>query len=688
MVKISKDIKIFLTFFLIFSFFSQWISWNEFSRFALTKSIIEENTLNIDSFYNETGDRSYYKNHYYTDKPPGMSFLATPIYKLWEIVHRYYNPQTPQDTFKEEMIYYVNDVAFTYYPNPGSFELISMFLITTFTSSLISALTVLLLYKISKYFTNNELQRILLASIYGLGTLAFPHSLVFTGHAVETFFGFLSFYLLFKFKKNPLQKRIPFLAGIFLGFGIVVGYSILLISIICLLYAMSIRKDYIYIFVIGTSIGLLPLIVYNYSIFSNPLDFAGRLEYIETISIPQNLKKIYINQNSGILSTVQNFIRLKSTSIPIILQILIFPSKGIFFYYPILIFSIIGIVYIYKKYRIESVLLLFLFILFICIIPFQVLIWWGAFSGFGLRYLLPTIPFLMIPLAELIKKINYKLLIIPLVISIFVNFLLLQYGEDAISSMNPSEYENKLKTFEVLSNPLINHYLPLFSYNGPRSILFENLILNKKIDIRLTPHSCGLTPPVIGKTKINLLTLKSIGILSLKTPFISLIPISIIILAIWKKEILKKIRLNGKSKIVLSAGLILIFILMFFETTNVSFDSGWYSPEFHNGKIGEYQWMTEKSSLTIFNSDQKDWNKLNFNIKSFNKSRRLEIYINDKLVLEDMIKSEWINKEIPIEQGVNKIKFKSDGCDRPTQLGIRECDFRCISFKIGDIVIS
>lgn len=692
MINVSQGTKIFLTFFIIFSFFSQYISWNEISRFSLTRSIIEKNTFDIDSFHTQTGDRVRFKGHYYTDKSPGLSFLATPIYASWKILFptSYFENKAKENSDLEPLSYYVKEMEFTYNQNPSNFLLSSMFLVTVFTSSLFSALTVLLLYKISKHFTDDKKQIFLITFIYGLGTLAFPHALVFTSHAVETFFGFLSFYLLFKFKTVESKKRLLLLAGMCLGFGLTISYSALLLLAVCFIYLFSInRKKFIMIFLIGVVLGSLPLLAYNYSAFANPFEFIGRLEYIDTFSIPANLEKVYINPQSGFSSTLFN-LRLKPTLIPIILQILIFPSKGLFFYYPVLVFSFIGLCYGYKKYKAEFIAILFLFILFLVIIPSQVLIWWGAFSGFGLRYMLLVIPFLMIPLLIVSRRINLKIVALAICFSIFANLLMLQYGEDTISRLGVNEYEERLKNFQILSNPLANHYFPLFVRNGPRSILFENLILNKEIDIRLTPHSCGLTPPILQKSKISLFSISPIGIVALKLPFLSLVPIIISVFLIWKKEILKDLKLLPSEKLIVFIELAVIFILLFISSSDFIYGENWHSPEFNDGKIDADRWMSQNSTIQIFNREQKLLKKIiTFGIEPFNKARTLRIYLNGRPLYEDIIENKMLmKKEIDLVPGLNEIRFNSvEGCEIPTEIGLVDCDLRCLSFKIGDIQI-
>ena len=57
-------------------------SWNQNSRMDLTRAIVEEHTLRIDSFHANSGDKCYFDGHYYSDKAPGLSFSAVPVWAL------------------------------------------------------------------------------------------------------------------------------------------------------------------------------------------------------------------------------------------------------------------------------------------------------------------------------------------------------------------------------------------------------------------------------------------------------------------------------------------------------------------------------------------------------------------------------------------------------------------------------
>jgi hypothetical protein len=65
-----------LALFASYAYFYQAGGWNQNSRFALVRAIIERHTLQIDAYQLHTGDRALWQGHYYSDKAPGASLLA------------------------------------------------------------------------------------------------------------------------------------------------------------------------------------------------------------------------------------------------------------------------------------------------------------------------------------------------------------------------------------------------------------------------------------------------------------------------------------------------------------------------------------------------------------------------------------------------------------------------------------
>lgn len=65
--------------FLSFIYFYEGGGWNQNSRFDLLRAIVERHTLQIDAFHENTQDKAYFRGHYYSDKAPGLVFLALPF---------------------------------------------------------------------------------------------------------------------------------------------------------------------------------------------------------------------------------------------------------------------------------------------------------------------------------------------------------------------------------------------------------------------------------------------------------------------------------------------------------------------------------------------------------------------------------------------------------------------------------
>lgn len=72
----------------VFCYFLPAATWSPVSRFNLTRAIVEQRTLSIDSFADSTGDRALYAGHWYSDKAPLPALLALPAYQLYHIMDR------------------------------------------------------------------------------------------------------------------------------------------------------------------------------------------------------------------------------------------------------------------------------------------------------------------------------------------------------------------------------------------------------------------------------------------------------------------------------------------------------------------------------------------------------------------------------------------------------------------------
>jgi hypothetical protein len=471
-MKVIKNLKIkfFLIFFIFSSFFAYWTSWNEETNFLLIKEIVNNKSLYFDNYRKITGDVICTNEHCF---PPfsrwGFSLFLVFPYSLFE--------------------YFIGN------------ENIIKFLLTIFSSCLFFSLSSLLIYQLSEKLLRKRTNALFVTIFYGFSTIMFQQARLFTTHSLESFFALLILYLFFRLQsKNPIKVLVIN--------GIVAGYGLLLTPIFRIIFLMFLilfllqrRKREFMLFL------LEGFLVY--------MSF-----YISFLSIVKPTLSIFPITTPIISTTIPKGFESKVFVLSSFLQLLFFPSKGLLFYYPALFFPSIGYFFMIKKCKKELFSFFFLIPLSVFFISLFSPLWWFGWVSYGAsRALTILMPFFTIGLIGFIKRFGFKLLVPFVLVSIFNNFLLLQYGEDKISTLSWEEYKYKMEHFQVLSNPLLDHYLPLTLINGPRSILLENLIINKKISIDFkhpynpeTPEFVPPGSPIMKKFEVYLFPIPKIGI--------------------------------------------------------------------------------------------------------------------------------------------------------------------------------
>ena len=180
----ERDLQYFLLFLLIFAIITKSSigPWNDRSRMATIDSLVERGTFVIDnSVYVWTGDKIYVNGHFYSDKPPVLSFLAAGPYFL------------------------MKSVGLTFQNNEG----LVYYLLTLICVGIPAAITVHFFYKSLKLIGLKESIRSKLTIALGAGTLLLPWGTVFNNHVPATALCFTSFYFLLKskFQANKKMKK-------------------------------------------------------------------------------------------------------------------------------------------------------------------------------------------------------------------------------------------------------------------------------------------------------------------------------------------------------------------------------------------------------------------------------------------------------------------------------------------------
>ena len=403
----ERKLQIFLFLFslIIYAYFiSSFHSANESSRFALTRAIIDERTFIIDKYREYASiDVTYYNGHYYSDKIPGTSLLAIPVYLLDLSLG-----------FKEDYQFF-NSLA----------------LLTT----IFSALSVILVYKISRSFNFSNMTCFVLSLIYGFGTVAWVFSKTFFAHPYSAFFALLSVYfilLYFKKKTKSDLKRYSILFGISLGLFVMMEYTNFIIAALLLFLFFLKSKNKLQNLLqalVPFSIFVLVVLGYNYAIFGNPF------------TIPLNYHYSFGN-------TLQTqWFRLSKLSEGFYGLTVGF-SAGLLFMSPIILLSILGFIIFLKKDKLMAKIFALCFL--VTFFFYAASESWHGGNAYGPRYLQVAVPFLIFPIGFLMEKYKknkiFWLISIPLIVySIILN------GAGALNDPTPAE---------TIKNPFFEHNMP------------------------------------------------------------------------------------------------------------------------------------------------------------------------------------------------------------------------------------
>ena len=478
----NREAKIFLIVWLVYLFYIQTVPGGmESSQLCLTRAIVDEHRLEVDTYYNYSNDLAFYNGHYYSGVSPTISFLAVPIYIVAKPFIRMILPSLASNVIVDHISFFG---SVSRAENMIIMSILNA-LSTAFITSLLCAISVILLYKILQYFTNNEEHRLLITFIYAFGTLIFHSATSFYSRPVGAVFAFAAFYLLFKMKHEHEQitNKMLFFSGLFAGLSMVFDYTQAILLGLLFLYLLSFLRDKkITIFILASLIPIMWLLSYNYIIFDSPFNTPYSFRVCE----------------SEILG---GFYGITYPHLDAIFGLTFSPFRGLFIYMPIMFLSFYGLFLGLKegreyKYFNEALLIALIFIIFF-IYNSSYHYWWAGWS-FGPRLLNPTIPFLMIPLVFALKKINFKIVSGFCIVSIFINWLGAQFE------------------FETLKEISIQYYLLKFVEKGPSSPLTRR-ILDQVIQLHtLVPNMTASILSLI----INL------GLLTL---------LGLIIWYIWKK---------------------------------------------------------------------------------------------------------------------------------------------------------
>lgn len=342
----------------------QSFSWNQTSHYDLVRSLDRDRTT-IDVYQENTGDKAFYKGHWYSARAPGLALFALPYYDAIkalgaEKLARSSKAQRGED----EMIYFIGLWANVL---PGLLLLLLVGHLAERLEPGYGAAT---------------------AVILGLGTLALPLSTLLFSHIFTAFLGFAAFALLFWERDGPPNPWLLGVAGLALGYAGVSEYPLFFVAVVLGLYLLS-RRDALNprgvvtragAFILGGLIGIVPLLLYNHYAFHS-------WTHLAYSSIPRQQKGFF---GIGVPS-------LK------VMATLLFDSRGLLTLSPVLAMGGVGTWLLYRRgKRAEALTIAGICVCYLGYNSGYYLPFGGGFMG--PRFLMTALPFLALPIGLALKR--------------------------------------------------------------------------------------------------------------------------------------------------------------------------------------------------------------------------------------------------------------------------------------------
>jgi hypothetical protein len=371
---------LFLTLLFCYTYFlPRWADWSQNSRLDLTLAIVDQRTLSIDDYYHNTGDYALFEGHHYTDKAPGPSFLAVPVYAVVRpILH-----SAPVQGLLERL---ANNPAFvatlredgTGLLREKIYQAIVLYMVTVVVVSIPAAMLGVLLYRFLAYLGAGQAWRAAIVLIYGLATSAFPYSGAFFSHQLVAFLLFGAFFLGFQMRYGRFSPRWTLAAGLMLGYSLISEYPTILIAGAIFLYIILTlpQRRWLVAFVLaGVPPGLL-MMAYNWSIFHTLLP------------VGYKYSELYTDLHSV------GFLSLTYPHSGALWGITFGSFRGLFYVSPVLLLAVVGLGMWWRmsRLRAEWAVCLWVTVSFFLFNGSSVM-WQGGYA-IGPRYLVPMLPFL------------------------------------------------------------------------------------------------------------------------------------------------------------------------------------------------------------------------------------------------------------------------------------------------------
>src|SRR5271154_3452593 len=228
----------------------QSFSWNQTSHYDLTRALNDDRTT-IDRYQVNTGDKVFYKGHYYSARAPGLALFTLPFYDALNLVGAESwtdRHVAPPDHPGDEMIY----------------------LLGLWGNVLPGLLLLALVWRVAERYEPGY--GVGAAVVLGLGTMVLTFSQMLFSHVFTAFLSFAAFWLMLRERDGPPSPALLALAGLAMGYAFSSEYPTFFAAIVLGGFLLS-RRDSLNplgvlrrggAYVAGGLVGIVPLLLYNH----------------------------------------------------------------------------------------------------------------------------------------------------------------------------------------------------------------------------------------------------------------------------------------------------------------------------------------------------------------------------------------------------------------------------------------
>ena len=366
-----------------YAYFYQAGGWNQNSRFALIRAVLERHTLQIDAYQLHTGDRSVWRDHYYSDKAPGASFLALLPVQAARVVAR----QSGVD--------------------PGSFPGIAWtsYVATVATSGVFTTIAALLVFRLSLVWGASLNAALFAATAYGLASPAWAYATLFMGHGQTAGCLMIAFSAAETMRQAdcppntatlrragpyPMSRHtLAWIVGLSGGWAVVTEFPAAIPAIFIGLLALEhVRRDesralgpVIVRIALGVLIAAIPLLAYNAMAFDSPF----RLGY---------------STEEGFAQMKTGFFGITYPTLATIRELLVGRFRGLLPLSPLMALSVVGLVRLWRRGHARPAAVAASIAIYYLLLNASYFFWEGGWT-YGPRQMTAALPFVALGLAPL-----------------------------------------------------------------------------------------------------------------------------------------------------------------------------------------------------------------------------------------------------------------------------------------------